>query len=165
MPEADFLPLPPLTEIEKKPNNIVWFIITVVVLGPAILLAWNIIAQPPGNQIFYNMNRPEPGAGFDIRSAEINEQKLELTVSYLGGCTDHRFDLYITDQKSDINRTLELHHSSDDTCSTKVTEDLSYDLAKVIDEHKSRQIIFTITGNGAETDPVIYTRPTEPDTL
>ena len=159
MPFSD--PPQPVEEVKKKPNNLIWLILVSVLLGPAVFLAANIIAQPAGNQTYFNLNRPDEGVGFDIQFAEIVDEELNVTVSYSGGCDDHTFDLYVEDQQSDINRLLEIHHQTEDTCDTRVTEDLKYDIGQVIDEHDSEQIVFTISGNGKNPDPILYEKPLE----
>lgn len=146
-------------ENEKKPNNLPWIVVTLVLLIPSLFIAFNIVSQPPGNRLFLNMNRPDVGTGFDIRSAQVLEDELTVTVTYNGGCEDHVFNLYVEDQKSDVNRRLELHHISEDSCNTRVTEDLMFDLESVVAEHDSDQIIFTLIGNGAEPDPILYKKP------
>lgn len=158
-------PQPETKKEKKKPNDIVWLLLTAVLLGPAIFIAVNIIAQPVGNQTFFNLNRPDVGKGFDIQSAEIIDEELRVTVTYPGGCDDHTFNLYVEDQQSDINRKLELHHLTDDTCDTRVTEDLEYDLSKVIAEHDSEQVVFTIEGNGKVPEPILVEKPAPEDDL
>lgn len=165
MPVAQTPPQPKPESQERKYSNFIWWLVTVVLLTPALLLAYHIVSQPEGNRIHYDINRPDVGAGFNIQYAAIEQEQLKLTVSYQGGCSDHIFDLYIEDQQSDINRTLELYHKTDDTCDTRVTEDLSYDIASVIAEHDSEQIVFTITGNGAEPDPILFKKPPSSDDL
>ncbi|MDX1766167.1 MAG: hypothetical protein R3313_04415 [Candidatus Saccharimonadales bacterium] len=146
-------------ETGKKHNNLVWWLLLIFVMGPSIFLAWSIITQPAGNEIYYSLDRPDVGIGFDIQKSEVIDGNLELTVSYLGGCSDHKFDLYVEEQKSEINRQLTLYHSTDESCQTKVVEDLKYDIQSVIDEHDSEQVVFTIVGNGQEPDPILVKKP------
>jgi hypothetical protein len=91
-----------------------------------------------------------------INSGQYNSetQKVELSVSYGGGCSEHYFELQLVSgcrESFPVQCDLELVHTTDepDMCEAYITQDLELDLPEVMltDSYFERAFI-TIKGAG-----------------
>ncbi len=69
---------------------------------------------------------------FSIEGGEINGDILKLTVSFTGGCEEHKFRLIVStiflQSKPPKAFVLLTHDAKDDTCTQSIMEELRYDL-------------------------------------
>ncbi len=96
-------------------------------------------------------------APFSIEGGEINGDILEMTISFTGGCEEHKFRLIVSTiviatipPKAFVLLT---HDAKGDTCTQSIMEELRFDL-KPLKEHLQK-------GNGSEvhfriTEPPLY---------
>lgn len=90
-----------------------------------------------------------------ITSAQINGNKLFLTVEYSGGCQEHTFQMVgnLAVMKSlPPKRSIRLiHESNDDHCRALITENLQINIeALAADQRAGSEIILILDGYGKE---------------
>ena len=88
----------------------------------------NIIA----NQNLYNIGLIDPST--IINDVTLNENCLEVSFSYSGGCQDHQIDLVWQGEGSSVFNpwiTLRVKHDNMDLCEAYITETRSFDLNSI----------------------------------
>jgi len=90
-------------------------------------------ADPPVNILEF-ADDPEEGSNTDILLAEIDGDVLNLEVQYSGGCSDHEFTLYVSNdfmESNPVQSETVLSHIEQDPCDSVVTDDISFDLLPI----------------------------------
>ncbi len=102
---------------------------------------------------------------YELVAAGIQGDSLKVTVSYGGGCRDHKFDLEFADaimmmDPPRLQATL-LHDADNDPCEAWLTEDLAFDLTPVKALHGGGAgggtvVLQLISADGSQRD-LVYT--------
>lgn len=80
---------------------------------------------------------PHPGDPFKIKSAKFDERVLKLEVSYSGGCEEHTFTLFTSNQIA-LSMPPQLtgwvvHDGRNDLCEAYISETIELDMYELID--------------------------------
>lgn len=109
------------------------------------------LLPPPGNQVIVELgegSRPWPRDTWQLQDAQLEDNMLELTVAYGGGCRPHDFwlvavgDWQMLPDAGPIPRvgtpTLLAHDAHDDPCDAWITRTLLYDLEPLRTAYRQR---------------------------
>ncbi len=115
--------------------------------------------QPTSELLVAQIGKPAVSESCTIQGASINGNILRITVSYIGGCEEHQFELIgnpnIAKSLPPI-RSIELvHKSNGDACKKKIEETLRFNLANLAYKQESGSVI-KLNLNGWK-EQLIYT--------
>lgn len=75
------------------------------------------------------------GDSFDLDNVSVKDKKIEVTVSYSGGCEKHSFEVIWDEKVTNTNppgvNLVILHNSGGDNCKAYITEVLSFSLSEL----------------------------------
>lgn len=101
--------------------------------------------QPTSELLVAQIGKPAVSESYTIQEASINGNILRITVSYIGGCEEHQFELIgnpnIAKSLPPI-RSIELvHKSNGDSCKAKMEETLRFNIANLAYKQESGSVI------------------------
>lgn len=116
-------------------------------IGPSIFGKEN--GQVAGARTLFSVSSwPKDSDPYTFESAQFDDKTLRVNVAYGGGCGDHDFTLFASQQASLLDPpspTIVLHHDDNgDSCSDVLTETLYFNLGNYIEEIDTTEIRFKL---------------------
>lgn len=105
-----------------------------------------------------------PDDPFNINNGTINGQALHLSVSYGGGCADHKFNLWATSKlgvpdNEPIKNIILTHNSNGDVCKAFITTEIILNLEPLVYLHPDAKILLISVNDFDERFEFVLPRP------
>ncbi|NQV71590.1 hypothetical protein HQ496_00605 [bacterium] len=116
-------------------------------------------------QFVHQWDGPTPVAkdAVDLNSAQFSGDKLSLSVSYSGGCSEHSFTLYSSSVNIQIYppvvTTWLVHDGNGDLCEAYLTETIEFDVKDLIADYSSLFFVHVVPAGSSESIQVEYQSP------
>jgi len=103
---------------------------------------------------------PDSSDPFELRAAEFKGSVLNITASYSGGCNEHGFKLYSSDQimlsYPPVIGMVIVHNAHNDACEAYITETFGVDLSALVARFNSPFSIDLIMAGSNENLRIEY---------